>query len=352
MIAMAARSSRTSAPEETKPLVDQRYSDGRAQPINQTGQATLQIPNNGDHARKAYGVGYALGECLVAEGCQIFEATIQALGDPTKQEGNAPEKSPILREVQLTVDQNLGGPGNVAGQRVSLQGVGRPALTKTAVGPWNVWENVKLEVGGKLLIALWGSKAPRPTWQGEPERVAMVSSDVESFPTIRDVVARHNEVEARPEELMDISQHSDLSNHYLLGYLMAYVNKKQVIRNVDTAAKIFSSLLTNEVVPDFVRNDIPARLLVDSYRLSDKARNTATKSLVAAAANDNARLSETAIDVLIQLSNEKRVNMQPFLTPELRQKLLVNYQALLARRGGSPGAHRSFETQIGIDAPN
>lgn len=355
MIAMASRSYRPDRPDGTKNVPgepNQRSTDGLAQPIARTGQPTVQIPSDGGQPSKAYSQGYSLGECLAADGCQIFEATIQALGDPKKQEGGAPEKSPVLREVLMTVDQNLGGAGNVPGQRVSLQSVGRPALTKTAIGPWNVWENAKLAVGGKLIVALWGAKAQRATWQGEAERVALVTSDVESFTTIRELVRRHHEVEARPEELLDISRRSDLSDHYLLGYLMAYVNKKLVIRNVDTAAKTFGSLLTNEAVPDFVRNDIPARLLVESYRLSDKARNAATKSLVVAAANDNARLSETAIDVLIQLSNEKRFNMQPSLTPELRRKLLANYQALLARRGGSPGEHRSFETQIGIDVPN
>lgn len=342
MIAMASRSYRPSGPDRPEGV----------QPVSKTSQPMVQITSDRNQPGKAYQLGYRLGECLAAEGCQIFEATIQTLGDPAKQEGSAPEKSPVLREVMVIVDENLAGPGNVPGQRVSLQSVGRPALTKTALGPWNVWENANLAANGKILVALWGPKAPRPTWQGEAEKVAMVTTDTESFPTIREVIHKHNEVEASPEELMAISKGSDLSDQYLLGYLMAYVNKKEVIRNVDTAAKIFSSLLTNEVVPDFVRNDIPARLLVDSYRLSDKTRNTVTKTLVGAAANDNARLSETAIDVLIQLSNDKRFNMQPFITPELRSKLLANYQALLSKRGGSRGEHRSFETQIGIDVPN
>jgi hypothetical protein len=327
--------------EATKP------SNGLAQPMT-SGQMAIA----GAQPGKAHATGYALGECLAAEKCLIFEATIQVLGEPRKQAGLAAEKSPLFREVLVTVDENLAGPGNVSGQRVSLESVARPALTKTALGPWTVWENVQLAVGGKLVIGLWGPKAQRATWEGKPEKIALVTSDLDSFRTIREIVNRHQEVEARPEELLEISRRADQNDHYLLGYLMAYANKKLVVKDVDLAAKVFSSLLTNEAVPEFVRNDIPARLLVDSYRFSDKARNTATKSLVVAAANDNAHLSEIAIDVLIQLSDDKRFDMKPFLTPDVRPKLLANYESLLARRGGSRKEHRSFENQIGINVPN
>jgi hypothetical protein len=347
MIAMGSRSypdqteGIKNAPGATKP------SDGLVRPMT-----SGQIATSGAQPSKAYTDGYALGECLAADKCQLFEATIQAIGEPRKQAGQAAERSPVFREVLVTVDQNLGGPGNVPGQRVSLESVGSPAFTKTALGPWNVWENVQLAVGGKVIIALWGPKAQRGSWEGKLEKVALVTSDLDSFRTIREIVNRHQEVEARPEELLEISRRTDQNDHYLLGYLMAYANKKLVVKDVDLAAKVFSSLLTNEAVPEFVRNDIPARLLVDSYRFSYKARNTATKSLVVAAANDNAHLSEIAIDVLIQLSDDKRFDMKPFLTPDVRPKLLANYESLLARRGGSRKEHRSFENQIGINVPN
>lgn len=348
MIAMGSRSNagRTEgikhAPEATQPS-----KDGLAQPMT---SGHIAIP--GAQPSKAYRDGYALGDCLVAEKCQIFEATIQAIGEPKKQAGLAAERSPVFREVLVTVDQNLAGPGNAPGQSVSLESVGSPAFTKTALGPWNVWENVQLAVGGKLMIALWGPKAQRGSWEGKLEKVAVVTSDLDSFTPIREIVNRQQDVEARPEALLEIGRRADQMDHYSLGYLMAYTNLKLIVKDVDMAAKLFSSLLTNEGVPEFVRNDIPARLLVDSYRLSDKARNTATKSLVVAAANDNARLSESAIDVLIQLSADKRFDMKPFLTPEVRPKLLANYESLVARRGGSRKEHRSFETQIGINVPN
>jgi hypothetical protein len=349
MIAMGSRSysGRTEGMKQVPDEATQASTNGSARPMT-----SGQLATSGAQPSKAYTDGYALGDCLAADKCQIFEATIQTIGEPKKQAGQAAERSAVLREVLVTVDQNLGGPGNVPGQRVLLESVGRPALTKTALGPWNVWENVQLAVGGKLMIALWGPKAQRGTWEGKPEKIALVTSDLDSFSTIREIVGRQEDIDARPEALMEISRRGDQIDHYLLGYLMAYVNKKLVVKDVDTAAKVFISLLTNEAVPAFVRNDIPARLLVDSYRLSDKARNAATKSLVVAAANDNAHLSEIAIDVLIQLTNDKRFNMQPFLTPEVRPKLLANYESLLARRGGSRGEHRSFETQIGINVPN
>ena len=348
MIAMGSRSN-AGRTEGTKhvPEATQPSTDGLAPPMT---SGPMAIP--GAQPSKAYRDGYALGECLAAEKCQIFEATIQATGEPRKQAGLAAERSPVFREVLVTVDQNLAGPGNASGQSVSLESVGSPALTKTALGPWNVWEKVQLAVGGKLMIALWGPKAQRATWEGKPEKVALVTSDLDSFGPIREIVNTQQEVEARPETLLEISRRADQIDHYLLGYLMAYANQKLVVKDVDMVAKVFSSLLTNEAVPEFVRNDIPARLLIDSYRLSDKARNAATKSLVVAAANDNVYLSEIAIDVLIQLSNDKRFNMQPFLTPAVRPKLLANYESLLARRGGARGDHRSFETQIGINVPN
>lgn len=328
-------------PEATQPSTG-----GSARPMT---SGPITIP--GAQPSKAYRDGYALGECLAAEKCQVFEATVQALGEPKKQAGLAAERSPMFREVLVTVDQNLAGPGNVSGQSVSLESVGSPALTKTALGPWNVWENVQLAVGGKLMIALWGPKAQRGSWEGKPEKIALVTSDLDSFSRIREIVNKQPDVEDRPEALLEIGRRANQIDHYSLGYLMAYANRKLVVKDVDLAAKLFSLLLTNEEVPEFVRNDIPARLLVDSYRLSDKARNTATKSLVVAAANDNAHLSEIAIDVLIQLSSDKRFDMKPFLTAEVRPKLLANYESLVARRGGSRKEHKSFETQIGINVP-
>jgi hypothetical protein len=341
----------TDGAKHTADEITQLSSSKLGQPATDANQPADQVPRT-TQPGKSYLAGYALGECLAAGGCQVFEATIQTIGEPRKQGGETVDRSPVFRDVLMTVDQNLAGPGNVVNQRVRVESVSRPRLTKTAAGPWNVWENVQLAVGAKVFVALWGQKAQRATWEGQPDKVAVVTSDLESFSPLREIVQRQPEFEARPENLLEISRRGDLIDQYWLGYLMAYVTKKVVVQDVDTAAKVFSLLLGNEAIPEFVRDDIPARLLVDSYRLSEKARDAATKSLIVAAATDNAHLSEIAIDVLIQLSNDKHFNMQPFLTPDVRPRVLANYQSLLARRGGSPGEHRSFETQIGIGAPN
>lgn len=347
MIALAARSYRSSESERTLAVpVDSNKASADSQ-----SQAMTQSADIENQPTTQYLAGYKLGECLAADGCQVFEGTILSVGPATKQTGVTQEYSLVLREVIMTVDENFGGAGNVAGQRVSVLSIGAPTKTKTALGPWNAWENVQLAAGAKLMVALWGPKAQRANWQGAPEKVALATSDLESFASLQEIARRHAEVEAKPEELLNIVRNGAIDQQ-LLGYAMAYTKKKLVLRNVDTAARVLGSLLTNDAIPAFVRQDIPAQLMIETNRLSEKARDVSTRSLVVAAANDNTRLSESAIDVLVQLSDQKELNLKPFLTGEYRNKLLANYQALLNRRGGARGAHRSFESQIGITEPN
>ena len=131
---------------------------------------------------------------------------------------------------------------------------------------------------------------------------------------------------------------------------MAYVKRKETFGDVDNAALVLSKLQNNSQIPDYVHNDISYQLLGDFYRMSENSRKAATESLVGAAATDNSNIADSALYVLIRLSNDKRFDMRPFLTPERRLRLIERYQSTLSRNKGVPG-HSEFEHQLGLEVP-
>jgi hypothetical protein len=326
-------------------------------PTAAQGAKDIQPAGQGDVDRsqpaQAYDIGYRLGQCLVQEGCQVFTGKIRSIGAPVMESGVDAQKAVTYRKLTLDVDAWLLGGDDYKGENVELLSATKPDLTKISVGPWTAWEGARLTVDGRLLVALWGEKAQRPQWQASPEKVALVTSDAQSFEPLKELAQRHKQYEQRPEELSKaVQDRNELNNQYFLGYIMAYLKEREELRDVNHAALLFSSLLRDETLPDSVRSDINFRLLGDFYRLSPEQRKIAAQSLVAAGTGGNSHSAEDALDTLIRLSDDKLIDLRPILTRGQRSKLIERYQSRLSRSNGVSQTHHEFESQLGIETHN
>ncbi len=310
---------------------------------------TTSTPETSDQGVINYNIGYKLGECLVTKKCRVFIGTIRAIGSPEAEAGDDTEKAAIFTKVAVTIDQWILDGGADQETEIQIITAARPALTKTAIGPWTAWDTVNITIGGKLLVALWGEEARQPVWGGIPEKVAVAISEEKSFTAILDIIQKHKEYEVTPAEFTKVTQMPDLmSNSFFIGYAMAYLRCREEIRNVDNAAIVLSSILNNEQAPEYIWRDIPIRLLGNFYRLSAETRRTSAESLIIAGVSDNIRLAESAINILVRLSDDKLLDMRPLLTPERQRKLIENYRRLMPRGSNSQQDHSEFESQLGI----
>ncbi len=307
---------------------------------------------NGMYAQSAeqemelFATGQRLGECLV-RGCVVFTGVVQSVGDPRMEPGEPdPQRAMTTRSVDVKVSEALFGKPN--GSSVRLLYAARPEKTKTALGPWVPWHAATVETGRELLVALWAGDAPRATWMGKPEDVAIVVSDKAQFGAIRDIITEHRRFELTPKEVETIPRLIPYKhNNLFTGYALAYLMEGETVRNVDRAATVLSQLLGNELVPPAGRILIGNWLASTFYRLSPSARQTATEALVAAASANSATVAYPAVSVLIRLADLQILNLQPFADDARHRKVVENYRKFLAQNKAQQ-ASPELETRLGL----
>ena len=293
-----------------------------------------------------FGVGQILGDCLV-KGCTVFIGTIQAVGPSANAPGETDDRRAVkIRTVDIKVDEWLYAREAVS--TVQLLHATRPAMTKTAEGPWEAWEGVTLDVGGKLLVARWAKDAPRPTWLGKPHDVAFVTSDQNLFGPVREMVGRHQQFKADPSQLDKIPELlRDKPDPLFAGYFVTYLMNSEGVRNIDRAAILLSALLGHEAVPGPARTDIAGWLVSSFYRLAAPARRAVTETFVLLASGNDGERADPALGALVRLGDLKMLDLKPFLTPERQRKLLEKYRASQAQ-SKPPGEHSEIEAQLGL----
>jgi hypothetical protein len=308
--------------------------------------ATGMHAQDNEQATVRFELGQRLGECLV-RGCVVFTSVVQSLGTPQKEPGVADEARAVMtRTVDIKVGEWLYGQGSE--QSVQLIHAVRPAVTKTSVGPWSAWEGVTLNVGGQLLVALWSADAPRATWMGKPEDVAMVVSDTSLFTAIRDAISQQLRFERDPDEVSRAPQLlRDKPDVLFRTYLLTYLMEGEATRDVDKAAGILSGLLGQELIPVQARSAVADWLASTFYRLSEPTRKAVTEALVVSANADDASVANPALTVLIRLGDLQLLNLRPALTPARQRKIAENYRTFRAQHTGQQ-EHPEFELQLGV----
>jgi hypothetical protein len=290
--------------------------------------------------------GQRLGDCLV-KGCAVFIGTIQSIGAVQKEAGEPdPQRAVMTRTVDMKVDQWLHG--QRTGDTVRLLSAAPPAFSKTALGPWVPWEGITLGIGGQLLIVRWAKDAPRSTWLGVPEDVAIVSSDTSLFAPARAAIDQHHRFERDPGEVARIPQLlRDKEDPLIRGCMLTYLIDGEGVHNVDNAAVVLNRLLGHESVPRPGRAAIADWLAENFDRLGAATRKGTTEALVASATADDANVASPAVSAVVRLVDLQMLNVKPFLDPARQRKIVEHYRAFQAQHKGQPG-HPEFESQLGI----
>ena len=293
-----------------------------------------------------FGVGQRLGDCLV-RGCVVFTGVVRSLGPLKPEPGEPDERRAVMtRTVDIKVSEWLYGQGT--GDTVELLYAARPSLTKTGAGPWLAWEGVSLEVRGELLVARWAKEAPRPSWLGTPEDVALAASDRSLFAPVREAITRHRQFEHDPGEVAKTRQLlREKQDSVLKGYLLTYLMDGEGVRNVDRAAAILSGVLGYESLPGPARSAVADWLASTFYLLTEATRKAATEALVVSASTDDTGIANAALSVLVRLGDMQLLNLKPLLTPERERKIAENYRVFRAQEK-TRQTHPEFELQLGL----
>jgi hypothetical protein len=289
--------------------------------------------------------GQRLGECLV-RGCVVFTGVVQSVGDPRTDPGERdPQRAMKTRNVELKVSESLFGAPN--GSSVQLLYATRPEKTKTALGPWLPWQSATVLAGRELLVARWAGEAPRATWMGRPEDIALVVSDKTRFAGIRAAISEHRRFERAPNEVAIIPRLiRDKQDDLFTGYALAYLMEGETARNVDRAATIMSQLIGNELVPPAGRAAMGNWFASTFYRLTASARQTATQALLDAASADSS-VAFPAVSALIRLADLQTLTLPSFASDARRQRVVENYRAFLAQNKAQPPSHE-LESRLGL----
>lgn len=304
------------------------------------------IDQDNTNPLKRFALGQQLGRCLT-RGCVVFSASIVALGRSEKAPGEVdPERATMLRTVDVKVLEWLYRKDIAAASPdpLRLQHAAPPALSKTGLGPWTVWDGVHLEVGGPLLVARWTGAAQRPTWFDRPEDVGFATSDPALFASVREVTAQQRRFERDPHDVTVVARRMREKNDPLFSaYLLTYLTDHEAVRDVDRAASLLGSLIGQATPPG--RTLIADWLASSFYRLAKTTRKELVDTLLAAAAGDDAGSAAPALRTLIRLGDQKLLELPASLTGPTRQKIVEAYRA---QQASDKAAHPEFEWQLGL----
>ncbi len=292
-----------------------------------------------DRRTREYGMGRELGTCL-ARGCRVFVGTVTSVDELA---GDGAAEGPPPTRVEMRVDSWLTGQGPPAPSTVTLQRMSRPAASKTSVGPWTPWEGAQVAVGQPLFVAEWQNRADMPTWQGNPQELALVVSDPELIRRLQTVVGRHARLERGSADVGTLLARTHV--RALQGFLISYVMHGLGRRDVIAAAGHLATLLGSRSFPPSVSRDVSEWLTSNFYRFSEPTRTAVTDALVTAGASDDGDVAAHGIAALVRLSDDHLLRMQPQLDAPRRGRLARNYGSLV-ERGALRRGHAEFEQAL------
>lgn len=317
---------------------------------NKLNQALSANSNILQQQQFRYEVGRKLGDAL-ARGCFIFTGTVHEVVSPAASEDTNSTIS--YATVGVNVDEVLWGEAPNSQAKVFLQKATPPTRNKYDAGPWSTWRNVDLEVGKKLIVALWNKDVQKPVYNDKPDDIVLIVSDESLFPTIREVVAFH---ERNLQGRAGVNAFEPLESGgdpIISGYLIAYLSRRAVSRDVNAEAMILSSLLNNSSLPEAGFFDVARELGIILSRgddaLTDATRNSVTEALVVAGASENIKLARNAITTLTRLTSDNRIDVSSFLNDERRRKLVKNYLSTTSSQRRNRNS--MLERQLGIKSP-
>ncbi len=110
---------------------------------------------------------------------------------------------------------------------------------------------------------------------------------------------------------------------------------------------MLARLLSSRHLPDESWVWITNELKVRFGFLSEATRGSVLRALISAAGSENPELSVNAIVTLYRMT-ASNIQLGPFLDPDNRKKVIVNYRRLAPPEGFQGDGVREFESQLGI----
>lgn len=285
-------------------------------------------------------VGNALGWALAVD-CSVFSGTVSNV-EPQKKDANVESSIAVKHaKVDVRIDEWLWNRRPEVGTAIPLDQTIVPENRRLSSEGRTVWDDVDVQVGGRLIVAL------RRNTDG-PRKYVFVVSDVNLFPTIEVVLTWHRQFLTNPSLLVSAPKLGNEST-FFLGYFASYLWRGGSFGNRDEEATALGNLLTRTPSvagsSGIIRITLRRFMMSDSKPLSRAAHHSVSESLVIAASSEDLTVAEPAISLLIQLAEKRKVEMRPYLTSDRTRRLNMNFRALVAA-GRVDKSHAAFNAQL------
>lgn len=281
-----------------------------------------------------YDLGLVIGR-LISQGCVAFGGEITGVGQSRPAAEN---KELRLQPFELKVKTTLFGKSPAAGGTVELTAAEHPGMIKSPDELWRVWQHVPVARGVQLVVFRWPEGAGGELW-GVQRTVAGVfasAHDIERVRKIADWNDRHDGSASRlAAAIAAIDGRVDFSDPLYAGYVVGrLLGQEKLERNErDTVVRALALLLGNDRIEASDRTSLSARLSGDYGFTTAATQAVAVKALVQAAAGEG-RVAQDAVFRLGEISKTHKLDLKPFLTADLKKKLLATYRAAIAPRPG------------------
>ncbi len=281
-----------------------------------------------------YDLGLVTGK-LIGHGCVAFSGEITSVG---KVRQAAENEELRLQPFELKVETTLFGKSPATGEAVELTAAAHPRKIKSQDELWRVWQDVPVTKGTKLFVFRWPAGGGGELW-GIQRTVASVFTngrDVERVRKIAEWNDRHDGSASRlAAAVAAIDGRVDLSDPLYAGYVVGrLLGQERLERNErDVVVRALALLLGNDRIEANDRKSMSARLSGDYDFATAATQTVAVKALVRAAAGEGL-VAQDAVFRLSEISKTHKLDLKPFLTADLKKKLLATYKAAIAPRPG------------------
>ena len=282
------------------------------------------------HDPLRYSTGRRVAECL-AQGCVAFTAVLNDIGPATLPAGQDPERAIPTRKLNFTIVEWLYGPRDQADYAIEMIHSARPQLSRLSEGPWTAWEDLPLQPGTMAVIVRrhGPAKLPDKTDDGASHNeVVEAASDPDLISALRGAVAHRARFEAADVTVVETDPLVDrAADAFVAGYLVNWLTDEVGLADSDSAAHYLAWLLAKPLAGMAVY-EVTDWLTSVFYRLSGSEQDEVTSALANAGSGSNQSVSVAALRSLIRLSDEKLVNLRPYLSRPVTEGLLENYGTL------------------------
>jgi len=286
--------------------------------------------------------GSDLGSALAANG-SIFSATVLRVEPLTKNVKGEDSNAVLHASLDVKIDEWLWNQRPDLGSTFQLDQTVVPGKRRLSSEERTVWDDVDVQVGGKLIVALSRN-------QDAPRKYLFVVSDVDLFPAVGVALMWHRQYLSDPGSLVSAPELvNDSQNPFFLGYFASYLWRGGSFGNRDEEAIALGKLLTHTRPvagsSGLIRIALQRYVMSDSKPLSRSAHRSVTESLVIAGSSEDLKVAQPAITLLIRLAQERKLEMRPYLTGDRSVGLSMNFRTLV-QTGKVDRNHAAFYSQL------